>query len=379
MRFIKALLNLFLALGLFPAGGQSAYPSLTFKGQWVFEATDDQSPPVGGLSELFFDERSGYFFALSDDKSRHRFYKLALKTSPQYHFEFKESIFLRSPGQEGLDFNMDPEALALYRGDWIIASEGQQIFDPPQPTQIFSFDSDGVLKSQWPVPDVFWREGASGPSGWIGPQSNKGFESLTLDLNRGKLWTATEEPLRQDLAALSHRFVRLSLFDISQKQMREQYFYPLDSEAGLTALQLLDSSSFVALERSFLSFLRRFFMMALFSLNEQSFLSMERVYQKTQSFVEDKKNIYKVRIFWTDCQGADNVAQDIKPKRDFTACGKRLLWDSAQMPHLGPDNLEGMALGPRLDENRRLLVLVSDNNFQAMQKTQFLFFELSGG
>jgi hypothetical protein len=42
------------------------------------------------------------------------------------------------------------------------------------------------------------------------------------------------------------------------------------------------------------------------------------------------------------------------------------------------DNLEGMALGPRLPDGTQSLLLVSDDNFSNSQLTQFLLFRLNG-
>lgn len=42
------------------------------------------------------------------------------------------------------------------------------------------------------------------------------------------------------------------------------------------------------------------------------------------------------------------------------------------------ENLEGMALGPRLQDGTKSLLLVSDNNFGA-EATQFLLFRLKQG
>ena len=39
---------------------------------------------------------------------------------------------------------------------------------------------------------------------------------------------------------------------------------------------------------------------------------------------------------------------------------------------LWPDNVEGMTLGPELDDGRKVLILVSDNNFNPNQITQFI-------
>lgn len=40
------------------------------------------------------------------------------------------------------------------------------------------------------------------------------------------------------------------------------------------------------------------------------------------------------------------------------------------------DNIEGITLGPALPNGRRSLILVSDNNFLGLQKTQLLLFEI---
>jgi hypothetical protein len=37
-----------------------------------------------------------------------------------------------------------------------------------------------------------------------------------------------------------------------------------------------------------------------------------------------------------------------------------------------PDNLEGMAWGPTLPDGRALLIVISDNNFNPDQTTQFI-------
>ncbi len=39
-------------------------------------------------------------------------------------------------------------------------------------------------------------------------------------------------------------------------------------------------------------------------------------------------------------------------------------------------NVEGVTFGPTLANGRRSLVLVTDNNFNAKEKTQFLLFEV---
>ena len=321
--------------------------SIKFKGEQVFEPNKTYKGfKVGGLSELFFDESSGYFFALSDDKKNHRFYKLALTTKPVYKFQIEEQILLKSPGHERLRINMDPEALAMYGDNTLfIASEGQQIFKVHEPTQIFTFDKQGVLKEAWPVPPVFWKTGQTKQDPLFGQQENNGFESLSLDKASNTLWTATEKPLKQDFIFKNKFFVRLSVFNIKNKQMLAQYPYALKNRnSGLTSLQLLKPKIFISLERTY----------------------------KQQ---EDK---YEMDIFLTDCRQASNVLSQMKLQRRFKACFKKELWNSSKNSPVEVDNLESLVLAPVPFSQKQLMVLASDNDFNkgGGRKTQFLFFEL---
>ena len=328
--------------------GKQPEISIEFKGEQIFKKGKSfEGLRVGGLSELFFDESSGYFFALSDDKKNHRFYKLLLKTNPHHKLEIKEQIFLKNLGHKRLKRNMDPEALVLYGKDKIfIASEGQQIYKVHEPTQIFTFDRRGVFKEAWPVPAVFWREGQPKQPPFFGQQENKGFESLTLDKKSNTLWTATEKPLKQDLIFKQKSFVRLSSFDIKSKKMMAQYPYTLkNKDSGLVALKLLKPNVFI---------------------------SLERAYKKQKN-----NGINEVNIFFTDCRQASNIQSHIQLQKGFKACSKSVLWDSSKNSSVKVDNLEALALGPILPSQKQLLVLASDNNFnEEKQKTQFLFFDL---
>ncbi len=346
--------------------------SVEFKDLQVFEKNKKfEGLKVGGLSGLIFHPSSGYFYALSDDKTNHRYYKLSLSTQPHYRLSIKEQVFLKNLEHDRLTRNMDPEALVIYSDSvFFIASEGQQIYNVHEPTQIFTFDQSAVLKEAWPVPPVFWAPGKNPQPPFFGQVANKGFESLTLDKNSNSLWTATEIPLKQDSIFKQKSFVRLSAFDIKSKKLREQYAYALHNgqEGGLTALQWLSPKVFISLERVF--------------------------YKKSNNGMANR-----AYIFLTDCRKASRIQAHIQLKKGFKPCSKKLLWDSSQQQIL-VDNLEGLALGPFLPVKKRwalavdkkpslsphkkpkkqLMVLVSDNNFNdKKQKTQFLFFELHRG
>ena len=322
--------------------------SLEFKAEQVFKKGKVfKNLKVGGLSELFFDKDSGLFLALSDDKKNHRFYKLALSKSSPYSLKIVDQVFLKSPGQTRLKGNMDPEALVLYGKDkMFIASEGQQIYEVHEPTQIFTFDRQGTLKEAWPVPEIFWEKGRNKQNPFWGQKENKGFESLALEKTSNLLWTATERPLKQDALFKESAFVRLSGFDIQSQKMLVQYpYYLKDKEGGLVALEIL---------------------------GPKVFLSLERAYKK-----QNKHKVNQVDLFFTDCRRVKNIHNQT-PKAS-TACSKKQLWTSSNKEFpVRVDNLEAMTFGPALSPHKKLLLLASDNNFnEKKQKTQFLFFELS--
>ncbi len=74
----------------------------------------------------------------------------------------------------------------------------------------------------------------------------------------------------------------------------------------------------------------------------------------------------------TDVSGIDDLwDESTGTTADFTPVEKRFLLDFASLGVI-PDNLEGLAFGPMLPDGRHLLMIVSDNNFNAAQITQFI-------
>jgi len=88
---------------------------------------------------------------------------------------------------------------------------------------------------------------------------------------------------------------------------------------------------------------------------------------------------FSVRIYKFSLEGATDISnvysllksssQIIKPVK------KELLLDLRKL-NIPLDNIEGLTLGPNLSKGDRTLILISDNNFQTIQKTQILAFRL---
>ena len=321
-----------------------AFQGLEFKNKQILDFDlKIKGLSVGGLSGFSYDSSTDSFYALSDDKKNHRLYRMVLKTKPHYHLEIVEMILLKEADKSLLKRNMDPEELVFYNKDLVfISSEGQQVFKEHEPTQIFTYElPDFNLKEAWPVPEVFWTPGQKKQTKERGQQSNKGFEALALDKKLDQLWTVTEEPLFQDLKGREDLVLRLSAFDIPSKKLLSQFLYPIDDSTGVTAMLFLDDKKFLTLER---------ILDGLF---------------------------WKVKLFITNCKKAEDVKDQIYlQKKSYQLCSKQEIWSSNELDFL-VDNLEGISVVPIKNSNKKLLILISDNNFHEIQKNQILFFELS--
>ncbi len=85
----------------------------------------------------------------------------------------------------------------------------------------------------------------------------------------------------------------------------------------------------------------------------------------------------RVRLYRVDLAAGEDVAGRARAGR-ARPVAKRLVLDLAALGvEIG--NIEGMDFGPRLDDGRRLLVLVSDDNFSPGQTTRFYALALDRG
>lgn len=72
----------------------------------------------------------------------------------------------------------------------------------------------------------------------------------------------------------------------------------------------------------------------------------------------------------TDVSGMESLAG-----QTWTPVRKTLVYDFARAGFT-PDNLEGMALGPRLAGGSRTLIILSDDNFSPLEQTQLVALRL---
>ena len=108
-------------------------------------------------------------------------------------------------------------------------------------------------------------------------------------------------------------------------------------------------------------------------------LSDTRMLVLERAGVQNDKGRYRnyVRLYEVETAGATDIAQlATLTGASYALMTKRLVLDLNQAGLRRVDNLEGMAFGPRLANGHASLVLVSDDNFNDKQVTQFLLFEV---
>lgn len=311
---------------------------------------------VGGLSGVTYDASRGVYYILSDERGEPRYYTVAIDLSDgsldDGDVDFLQVTYLRDkkniPFEPGVT---DPEGIELLRpGQLFISSEGDADATPPIDPFVNRFNPTGKLNRVLTVPAKFLPN----PGNTQGIRDNLAFESLTSTPNRGQLFTATENALEQDgppSTLTEYSPSRFLEYKLGSKKPGAEYVYMVSpipqapvppsafADNGLVDIQAIDDAG--------------------------TFIAMER------SFAVGVGNT--VVLFETHTRGATNVADNFSLAGvSFDPMEKNFLADFELDLDIDPDNLEGLGFGPILPDGRMTLVVVSDNNFNPAQTTQFI-------
>jgi hypothetical protein len=362
--------------------------TLEFVDDYTLPPTLLKDVPVGGLSGLTYDPKSGGFYAISDDRSGFspaRFYSITPKIGTDKKtgnlkiktVEIIAKTALSKEDGKPYDRNqIDPEGIALSpRGTVFISTEGDARSGLAPAINEYDLTT-GALIQALPIPDIYKPK--KGPNGVLeGVQNNKGFESLAINTDATgdlfRVFAAIEHPLEQDRnpppappkspspdappeSPVPIPPDRLRMLHYAATTGRTdlvgEYVYELDPapigtlEHGLSEILALDNAGrFLALERS---------------LGLAGFSA--KLYQFTFAGAQDVQSMSSLRGLPADWQ----------------AIRKRLMLDLTQIG-VKLDNLEGMTFGPRLPDGSQSLWIVSDDNFDKDQNTQFLLFRIKAG
>jgi hypothetical protein len=355
--------------------------TLEFIDDYSLPPTSIKDVPVGGLSGLTYDAKAGVFYAISDDRSGFapaRFYTLTPKIGTDKTsgkptiktVDITTTTTISQPDGKPYPRNqIDAEGIALSpRGTIFISTEGDtRVGLAP------TINEHNLTTGQWiqslPIPQAYIpvKGGEGMPQG---VQNNKGFEGLAINTDATgdlfRVFAAIENPLIQDRTIAPSattstttteptpipkdrlRMIHYALMS-GRSDLIGEYIYELDPapmgtiEHGLSEILALDNAGrFLGLERSL--------GLAGFSakLFQFSFAGAKDVQgmQSLQGLPADSPPVRKKLLF------------------DFTSLGITL------------DNVEGMALGPKLPDGSQSLWIVSDDNFDKDQVTQFLLFRI---
>ncbi|MBV9387866.1 MAG: esterase-like activity of phytase family protein [Chroococcidiopsidaceae cyanobacterium CP_BM_ER_R8_30] len=337
--------------------------SLDFLGEYRF-SNPNLDIPVGGLTAITYDRQRDRFYALSEDSqfAPSRFYTLKLT----FNATGTEKIGIQKIDVESVTFltdkdgktytqgTIDPEGIALSPQQTIFISDGTT-------PSIQEFDlTTGRLLTSLPIPDRYLPDAANGVERTKGVQDASAFASLTLNPTGTipaigepiRLFTATKSALVQDREPPSSELGTKSRFlhyliGYGPPVLIAEYLYLLDPHGianELVELLALDQGGhFLSLEHS----------------QERSGFNIQ-LFQMTTGGAIDTSRINSLK-------GSPRSIRSVK---------KKLLLDLKELD-ISLENLQGMALGPRLSDGTSSLLLVSNSEFAKEQATQFLLFRLN--
>lgn len=385
----RAALTAALTLSALPGFSQT----LSYLGQQIVPTTATfRGVLVGGLSSIDYVPATGRYLAISDDRSDRgpaRFYELALDLS-----KFRRSA---TPGDAGVTWvnmttildldgkpferNMvDPESLRLDARRNLIywSNEGQRSNLGFQNPTVRRMTPDGKPAGEFPVPSYYNPVGSNGglAAGDMGVYNNLAFESVAITPDGKTLWTMTENGLAQDsppTAVGRGSRARMLSFDLDSGKAGAEYVYDVapvpfpPARAGDFATNGVPD---------------------MLALSDHEFIVIERAYAVGAATpgiaaLTKQPTSNTIKLFLIDTRGATDVSgwPSIKG-RELTPVKRTMLLDLSSLKNddgsvLALDNIEGITFGPVVD-GKRTLILVSDNNFNPAQFTQFIALTVDG-
>ncbi|MEV6277867.1 esterase-like activity of phytase family protein [Nocardia sp. NPDC051832] len=310
---------------------------------------DFHGTTVGGLSGIDALPQAGTYVLISDDRSAlqpARFYtaRIAVDGTGIGPIEFTGTRPLLGANGAPYALNtVDPEEIRVdpWTGNYFWTQEGERAASGLLDPSVRVARPDGAFEAELPIPDNERMRPDSGP------QRNGALEAATFAGGGALFVSALEAPLLQDGPMPTAGAGALNRITVQARtgQLLAQYAYPIDpvftegtGSNGITSILAADP------------------------LDPAKYLVVER------SFVEGAGN--RIRLYEADLSAATNVLN--APLTNARPVAKRLLADLDDLGLSTVDNIEGSVWGPRLPTGERTLLLVSDDNFNDKQVTQFI-------
>ncbi|MFN7729495.1 MAG: esterase-like activity of phytase family protein [Bdellovibrio sp.] len=330
-------------------GTELAIPSTTteikleFLGKLEWPASQMfKKTSIGGLSGAAYNPDTQSWVVVSDDRGRKqepRFYELKITAEP-FKAEPLKVHFLHKKGQTRWQPNvLDCESITLLPwANYLISSEGDLNRKPRLGPSLLDVKLDGTVARTFDLPEIMLPE----PSGvqTKGIQNNMGPEGLTSSDDHRFLWVAIEGPLVQERQAAPDtiRIVQYEMPEAWIIKPTTQFLYELDGRREGELISVRGVSE-------------------IFWVRDQVLWVMERGLEVNLQGLNHDVRIYEVDL----AAGHHEVLK------------KKLILDASKVQKKLP-NFEVMVGGPPLADGRKTLVLISDNNFQKSESTQFWLF-----
>ncbi|MEI2455734.1 esterase-like activity of phytase family protein [Lysobacter firmicutimachus] len=354
----------------------------------------------GFYSDLSYNPRDGYWYALSDrgpgggvidyatrvqrlripyDRRSGRIGQPIVDKTVLFHARRRDSLNGLNPqllngDASRLGLSFDPEGLAIGRnGHFYVADE----YGP----SLYEFAPNGRLLRAFEIPDNLRPRNAQGALDYVGDrksvvagrQDNRGFEGLTLNASGDKLYAVMQDPLVQEGAGNDgrrSRNVRIVEFDLRRGRAGAQYVYRLEPIEALNAIDPSTRDDFSATQQG-----RSIGLSAIHALSDQDFLVLER--DNRGLGVEVTAAPLHKRVYRISLRGASDVSQRSLAGSNDLPAGVRAVDKAPEVDLLAalhgagvrdvPEKLEGLAIGPRLRDGRHLVLVGSDNDYSVTQ------------
>uniref|UniRef100_A0A0G4ICP7 Phytase-like domain-containing protein n=1 Tax=Chromera velia CCMP2878 TaxID=1169474 RepID=A0A0G4ICP7_9ALVE len=357
--------------------------SATFIGSVEFPSgTKVDGVTLGGLSALTFDADRNVWYALSDHRGvgiPSKFFTFSVNVSDgsldEGDIVFSSSTTLKNPDGTDIDRSLDTEGITQDSEGFLwISSEQNEDGRVPEIFQIFV--NGTATGKEIPIPERY-----IGVNHTVGVRKNLGHEALAnsflIDWDTGadagaKVWVAgVEGALTQDgeeanliNGSLARVFFKSAPADSHTDPPEFVYLTDPIPVAPISPDKFADLGlvEVLPIERS-----------------ARRFLTLERSFATGAPDRGFTVSLYEACVV----DGVTDVAavfslKDI-PSEDLTVLQKDLVFNVGEETGEVVDNLEGMAFGPTLSDGRRLLMMMSDDNFSYFgpQTTQFLAFAVN--
>lgn len=371
-------LTLALAAVFWPWSAGAQQSPLRLLGQYSFESRRMfQDTTVGGLSGLTYDAKRDVYYAVSDDRGENqapRFYtlKIDVDASGIKDVQFVGVTTLDSdastPGIQPFALGAsDCEDIELLNDDtFVISSERDQRNIP----WLGHFALDGSLLGFLQFPDTYVSVYEPGPDGrprtTHGIRNNLGFEGVTLTPSNDTMYLINEEALTQDGpvaspdAGTNVRLLRMA-FDGTSTQPTGEWVYTTDKVFTAPDIPGVPFDNGV----SAMIYIQHV-------LPQYDLLTLERAFV---AGIGNDVNIFGVSID----DAADVTTLDALPQPYTGKTVQKTPLANIRALGIEPDNLEALAIGPRLPNGHPILIVISDDNFSAAgapQINQFIAFEI---